>query len=55
MKGKDVDLIITILKLLCPYLKDMAARTENKVDDVVVHFVCRLLANIDHETVKEDT
>lgn len=54
MKEKDVDLIIAFLKLLCPYLKDMAARTDNKVDDAIVHFLCRLLDNIDPETETED-
>lgn len=33
-------LIVGLLRVLCPHLKDMAARTENPVDDVVVNIIC---------------
>lgn len=52
MKQVEGFLIIQILRLLCPYLKQMAARTENPTDDKVVDFVCRLVG-ADDTTAKE--
>lgn len=40
---KNFDLVIDILRLLCPFLKEMAARTDNEVDDLVVSFICSLV------------
>ena len=54
MVMKNTGLIIEILTLLCPYLKEMAERTDNKVDDFVVHFICRLLHNVESTVEKED-
>jgi len=54
MVMKNTGLIIEILTLLCPYLKEMAERTDSKVDDYVVHFICRLLHNVEPTVKKED-
>lgn len=40
-------LIMAILKVLCPRLRDMAARTENKIDDLVVGIICGMVSNHD--------
>jgi len=37
-------LIIGLLRLLCPFLKKMAAKTENRVDDMVVNIICAIAA-----------
>jgi len=42
---QNYDFIITVLRLLCPYLKAMAARTDNKIDDLVVDFICKIVNN----------
>lgn len=33
-------LIVGLLRVLCPHLKKMAEQTKNPVDDVVVNIVC---------------
>lgn len=35
-------LIVGILKVLCPHLKKMAAQTANPVDDIIVNIVCMI-------------
>ena len=35
-------MIIALLRVLCPYLKKMAANTSNPIDDVVVRIVCMI-------------
>jgi len=37
--------------MLCPYLKDMAARTDSPIDDAIVEIVCSLVlaANTDQK------
>lgn len=35
-------LIIGLLRVLCPFLKKMAAKTENRVDDMVVNIICAI-------------
>jgi len=37
------ELVINIVKLLCPELKKLAAKTDNNLDDVAVHLLCRLV------------
>lgn len=34
-------LIIGLLRLFCPYLKKMAAKTENPVDNLIVSIICQ--------------
>ena len=34
--------IIGILRVLCPQLKKMAAKTANPVDDIVVNIICMI-------------
>jgi len=36
-------LIVAMLRLLCPYLQDMAKRTNTEIDDVVVNVICNLV------------
>jgi hypothetical protein len=36
-------LIIDLIRLLCPYLKAMAAKTGSPVDDVIVNIICSLV------------
>ena len=36
-----------VLKVLCPYLKDMASRTNNKVDDWIVRVICSIAESDD--------
>ncbi len=33
-------LIIELVRLLCPYLKEMAKKTASPVDDFVVRIIC---------------
>lgn len=35
-------LIIGLLKVLCPALKEMAANTSNPIDDIVVNIICMI-------------
>lgn len=43
MDGAKATLIIEVIQALCPYLKNMAAHTDNKVDDAIVNLICRLV------------
>ena len=36
-------LIIELLRLLCPYLKAMAEKTQSPIDDFVVKIICSLV------------
>jgi len=36
-------LIIDLIRLLCPYLKKMAAKTGSPIDDIVVNIICGLV------------
>lgn len=36
------NIIIGILKVLCPHLKAMAAKTASPIDDIVVNIVCMI-------------
>jgi len=36
------ELVFKLIKVLCPYLKDMAKRTKNPVDDIIVRIICSL-------------
>lgn len=40
-------LILNLLKVFCPYLKDMAKRTANPIDDVIVRILCGLIKDED--------
>lgn len=55
MTEKHIQSIIEILNLLCPYLKGMAERTDNIVDDFIIHSICRLIQNVDPSFNEEDT
>ena len=35
-------IVIGILRVLCPHLKRMAAKTENPIDDIVVNLICMI-------------
>lgn len=39
----NADLIVRVIKLLCPFLHEMADRTDNDFDNVIVDIICRLL------------
>lgn len=43
-------LIVGLLRVLCPYLKDMAARTKSPVDDLIVSLICRLAGHDPEES-----
>lgn len=49
MQILNAQLFLQIVRLLCPHLKDMAARTDNKVDDHVVSFICGMSGADDEE------
>jgi hypothetical protein len=49
MQVLNSQLFLQIVRLLCPHLKDMAARTENRVDDAVVNFMCEVAGASDDE------
>jgi len=34
------NLIVGLLRVLCPHLKKMAAESKNPIDDIVVNIVC---------------
>lgn len=36
-------LIINLIKLLCPYLREMAKKTGSPIDDVIVKIICSLV------------
>lgn len=44
-------IIISLLKVLCPHLKAMAAKTTNPVDDIVVNIIC-VIAGLEPKEVK---
>lgn len=35
-------IIIGLLRVLCPVLKEMAKKTSNPVDDIVVNIICMI-------------
>ena len=37
-------LIIELVRLLCPYLKEMAKKTGSPVDDFIVRIICAFVA-----------
>jgi len=37
------ELVINIVRFLCPELKKLAAKSDNKLDDVAVHLLCKLV------------
>lgn len=39
----DMELILKLLKVLCPYLKKMAGDTKNPIDDLIVNIICTLV------------
>lgn len=45
----DVSFIIKLLKVLCPYLKKMAAKTASPIDDYIVDIICALVVTNDRE------
>lgn len=47
MKLGDLELILDIIRLMCPLLVDIADRTDNPIDNVVVGFVCDVVRNED--------
>jgi len=42
--SQNYDLIIATIRLLCPYLQDMANRTATPIDNLVVDFICHLVS-----------
>lgn len=45
----DVNFIIRLLKVLCPYLKKMSAKTASPIDDYIVNIICTLVNTNDRE------
>ena len=43
MEADEVLDIIEIIKILCPRLQKMAAKTDNPFDDVIVSIICGLV------------
>ena len=43
MEIRDIKIIIEILRLMCPLLVDIADRTDNPIDNMVVQVVCDLV------------
>jgi len=37
------ELIIDLIRVLCPYLKKMAEKTGSPIDDIVVRIICNLV------------
>jgi hypothetical protein len=46
----SVPLTMETIRALCPFLRDMAARTNTVVDDLVVNFICNLVGASDDDT-----
>jgi len=38
-------IIIDLIKLFCPYLKEMAKKTNSPVDDMIVRILCSLVGD----------
>ena len=38
-----VELILSIIRLLCPYLRAMADKTESPLDNYIVAMICGLI------------
>lgn len=38
-------IILGMLRVLCPHLKKMAAKTENPIDDIVVRLICTMVGS----------
>lgn len=38
-----VELILALIRLLCPYLKAMAEKSDSPVDDYVVAIICSMV------------
>jgi len=36
-------LIIDLIRVLCPYLKKMAEKTDSPIDDMIVRIICSLV------------
>ncbi|GAH64091.1 unnamed protein product [marine sediment metagenome] len=36
-------LIINIIRLLAPYLREMAKKTDSPIDDMIVNIICSLV------------
>jgi len=36
-------LIVAVITLLCPYLEEMAKKTQSPIDDLVVKLICSLV------------
>ncbi|MBW2648957.1 MAG: hypothetical protein JRC53_03935 [Deltaproteobacteria bacterium] len=45
------EIIVGLLRVLCPHLKRMAAKTANPVDDIVVNIICMIAG---YEPEKEE-
>lgn len=40
MGNKELQILFMLLKIACPHLKEMAARTKNPIDDLIVNIIC---------------
>jgi len=38
-------LIIKLIEVLCPYLKEMAKKTGSPIDDMIVNIICSLVGD----------
>ena len=57
MEREEIEAAEYLISCLCPYIKRMAKRTTNKIDDAVVNLICNsvmgLVAGEDSGSKKE--
>lgn len=49
MNVEVIKLMVILLQNIFPYIKRMAQKTDNKIDDVIVDLFARIIENIDLE------
>jgi hypothetical protein len=47
--------IINIIRVLCPRLKKLAAKSDNVIDDVIVNFICSIVGAENKKEVSNGT
>lgn len=46
-------IIVGLLRVLCPVLRDMAENSSNPVDDIVVNIICMIAGQNEETKLKE--
>lgn len=51
MDTAKVAIIIETLRRLCPYLRRMAEKTDNPIDNKIVDIICDLIGSTDDDNI----